>query len=198
MKDAKVIPFWAQDPASLGLTDEALLAACAAGDPGGLAGLYDRHVDALVRFLSRMAHVDEQDVEDFVHDVFVEAYRHAGRFRHRSSVRTWLFAIAANLAKDRARTSRRHRELGEAIRHDSARADRGPEAQAAERQALERLQDGLARLSHDQRVVFVMCDLEEIPGVEAARALGMPSGTLYRLLFEARRALRVAIEGGAG
>jgi len=137
-------------------------------------------------------------VEDFAHDVFVEAFRHAGRFRHRSSVRTWLFAIAANLAKDRARTSRKRRELEETIRNDTARSHRGPEAQAANRQAMERLREGLTRLSHDQRVVFVMCDLEEIPGIEAARALAMPSGTLYRLLFEARRVLRVAIERGTG
>jgi len=55
----------------------------------------------------------------------------------------------------------------------------------------------LDRLPHDLRTVYVLCDLEDLPGVEAARVLGLRDGTLWRRLHEARRALREAIEGGA-
>ncbi|MBK9031936.1 MAG: hypothetical protein IPL61_11520 [Myxococcales bacterium] len=41
-----------------------------------------------------------------------------------------------------------------------------------------------------------MCDLEQLPGVEVARALGIPEGTLWRRLHDARKAIRVAVEGG--
>ena len=41
-----------------------------------------------------------------------------------------------------------------------------------------------------------MCDVEEIPGVEVAEVLGVPEGTLWRRLHQARRALRAALDGG--
>ena len=53
-------------------------------------------------------------------------------------------------------------------------------------------------LPHDLRAAFVLCDLEEMPGVEAARALDVRAGTLWRRLHEARRALRAALfDGGS-
>jgi DNA-directed RNA polymerase specialized sigma24 family protein len=42
----------------------------------------------------------------------------------------------------------------------------------------------------------VMCDLEDIPGREAAAVLAIPEGTLYRRVHEARRALRALVEEG--
>jgi RNA polymerase sigma-70 factor (ECF subfamily) len=43
-------------------------------------------------------------------------------------------------------------------------------------------------------VVYLMCDVEEIPGVEVARTLGLREGTLWRRLHDARRALRASLE----
>ena len=51
------------------------------------------------------------------------------------------------------------------------------------------------QLAPDLREVFVMCDLEEVPGAEAATALGLREGTLWWRLSEARKALRKALEG---
>ena len=59
---------------------------------------------------------------------------------------------------------------------------------------MSRLRDALGELSHDLRAAYVLCDLEDVPGVEAARVLGVRAGTLWRRLHEARRALRDAIE----
>ena len=64
-------------------------------------------------------------------------------------------------------------------------------------QALQRLAAAVEELPHDLRAAYVLCDLEELPGVEAARVLGVRAGTLWRRLHEARRALRDAIEEGA-
>jgi RNA polymerase sigma-70 factor (ECF subfamily) len=60
-----------------------------------------------------------------------------------------------------------------------------------------RLKAAMEGLPHDLREVFVMCDLEEIRGVDAARVLDIREGTLWRRLHEARKALREALEGGA-
>jgi DNA-directed RNA polymerase specialized sigma24 family protein len=56
------------------------------------------------------------------------------------------------------------------------------------------LRAALPTLPHDLRVAFVMCDVEGVPGVEAARAVGVPPGTMWRRLHEARKALAAAIE----
>jgi RNA polymerase sigma-70 factor (ECF subfamily) len=52
----------------------------------------------------------------------------------------------------------------------------------------------LAELPFDLRSAFVLCDLEEMSGADAAAALDVRPGTLGRRLFEARRALRAAVE----
>jgi DNA-directed RNA polymerase specialized sigma24 family protein len=66
---------------------------------------------------------------------------------------------------------------------------------AERRELVQRLSRLVASLPHDLRVVYVMCDLEELPGVEVARALAVPEGTLWRRLHEARRCLRAWLDG---
>jgi RNA polymerase sigma-70 factor (ECF subfamily) len=70
-----------------------------------------------------------------------------------------------------------------------------PHEAAERRELVERLAVALRELPHDLRVAFVLCDLEEVRGTEAARALGVREGTLGRRLHDARRALRLALEG---
>ena len=62
-------------------------------------------------------------------------------------------------------------------------------------QQLDRLASALETLPHDLRTAYVLCDLEEVPGIEAARILDVRPGTLWRRLHDARRALRASIEG---
>lgn len=106
---AKVIVLPVAARAADELSDEALLAACSTGDRVALGTLFDRHVDAMTRFVRRLGHVDEQDVDDLVHDTFLEVIRVAGTFRGGSSVRTWLFGIASNVARGRLRAAVRLR-----------------------------------------------------------------------------------------
>ena len=50
-----------------------------------------------------------------------------------------------------------------------------------------------AALADDLRTIFMMCDLEEIPGAEVARILKLSEGTMWRRLNAARRLLREAL-----
>src|SRR5262245_55323646 len=90
------------------LSDEALLAGGALGDPAALGALFDRHHRAVHRFLSRLVG-SPRDVEDLLQATFIEVRRAGGRFDGRSAVLTWLLGVAANLA--------RHHVRGEARRH---------------------------------------------------------------------------------
>jgi RNA polymerase sigma factor (sigma-70 family) len=183
-------------PTQASLSDEALVAACALGDASALGALFDRHQEALYRFLDRLARRDPSDVDDLVQSTFVEVWRSAAKFRGGAAVRTWLFGIAANLVRHRARSVGRRRAAmaGLAVTPPSAAA--GPEDDAMRRQLVDRLGAALETLSHDLREVFVLCEIEEVPGVDVARALGLREGTVWRRLHDARKALRQALEGG--
>lgn len=191
----KLIPLRRRTGATAEMTDEALVAAGAARDPSALAALYDRHGRDVHRFVVRLRGVDDHVVDDLVQDTFVQAYAAAARFRGGSTVRTWLFAIASNLARLHVRGEVRRRARGQVYleRNDTARAQ--PDAEAERRELLERMTAALGTLPHDQRVAFLMCDVEEARGIDVAKALGVRQGTLYRRLHDARRALRAAVLG---
>src|SRR5262245_47692104 len=84
------------------MSDAGLIAACAAADRTARTLLFERHVDALHRFVSRMRASDADVVDDLVQATFVRAFQAAGRF-HGTSARSWLYGIAANIVREYAR-----------------------------------------------------------------------------------------------
>lgn len=179
------------------ISDEALLAACGVGDTAALGALYDRHHDAVYRLISRLLRGDRAELDDLVQTTFLEAWRSAKRFDGRGAVRSYLLGIAANAVRHHIRGAMRRRTAIGSVPPPPAAGL--PDAAAIRTQQLGRLAAALDELPHDLRAVYVLCELEEVPGVEAARVLGVRAGTLWRRLHEARRALREAIdpEGGA-
>jgi RNA polymerase sigma-70 factor, ECF subfamily len=173
------------------VSDEGLIAACAAEDRAARAALFARHVEGVHRFIARMTAADADAVEDLVQTTFLEAFRCAARFRGGSQVRTWLFAIAANIVRTYARGEMRRKAAMAAAAELPASAANGD---AAERRVLvERLAAAVAELPHDLREVFVLVDVEEWKGLEAAAAIGVPEGTVWRRLHDARARLRTAL-----
>jgi RNA polymerase sigma-70 factor (ECF subfamily) len=183
-------------PPSRELPDEFLLRRAAHGEPDALGVLFDRHHLAVYRFLMRLVGASSPDLDDLVQGTFLEVHRAARRFRGQAAVLTWIMGVAANVARHHVRGEIRRRSLADAVSRAPVVTATLPEAAAAHREAMVRLAEGVASLRHDLRVAFVMCDLEEVPGVEAARALGVPEGTLWRRLHEARRILRRFLAGG--
>ena len=176
------------------LSDEALLAACGIGDAAALGALFDRHHEAVYRLVSRLRRTEPAEIDDLVQQTFLEVWRSAKKFGGHGAVRSWVFGIAANTVRHHIRGAiRRRAALAEVPPPPGAGT---PHDAALRAQQVHRLAAALEELPADLRVVYVMCDLEEVPGVEAARVLGLRPGTLWRRLHEARRALRDAIEGG--
>jgi RNA polymerase sigma-70 factor (ECF subfamily) len=176
------------------MADVALIAACGTGDKVSLGELFQRFHRDVYRFLARLSGCDARDLDDLVQNTFLNAQLSARRFAGRSSVKTWLFGIAANVAKHHFRgEARRQRAMRSLSELPSTAAD-APSSAAETREALARLRKGLDDLPHDLRVAFVMCAIEGIPGVEAAAILGVRQGTVWRRLHEARKALIDAAE----
>jgi len=176
------------------ISDEALLASCGVGDSAALGALFDRHHEAVYRLVSRLLRGEPAETDDLVQTTFLEAWKSAASYSGRGSVKSFLFGIAANTARRHFRTTKRRR---------AAYADwpepppsGAPDEAAVRAQQVARLAAALDELPLDLRAAYVLCDLEDMPGVEAARVLDIRAGTLWRRLHEARRALRDAIDGG--
>ena len=194
--EAKVIRFRKRSPEGETLSDAALLAASGTGDVAALGALYDRHAGALFRFLCRLPHVDEQEAEDLVQEAFLAAQHAARSYRGDCAVRTWLMGIAGNLSKARARSRQRNRNALERARLQvlPTLVSSDAEAELSQRQQMACVAAALAELPHDLQMAYVLCELEGVPGVEAARVLKTREGTLYRRLHDARKRLRAALE----
>jgi RNA polymerase sigma-70 factor (ECF subfamily) len=187
---AKIIPLKRQAEPS----DEALIAAIAEGQSDALEALFDRYHEIIYSFLSRFSW-DEQDVEDMMQSTFLEVQKSSKSFRGRSQVKTWLFGLASNIARNHTRSEVRRRSFLTKLASIPEPSSRRPDDLAERRQTLNRAQEALDAMPHHLREVFVLCDLEDFSGEEAARVVGIPTGTLWRRLHEARKALRAALGG---
>lgn len=191
----KLLPF--RHPGELDdeLSAEALVQKCAAGDRAAVGALFDRFATAVYRFLSRLVGAGHPDLDDLVQTTFLEVMRAAPRFRMQSAVKTWIFAIAVNVTRHHRRSERRRHALCEGLAeaHREPRPVYAIEANAERQLLLQRLSAAVASLPHELRTAFVMCELEELPGLEVARVLGWRPGTLWRRLHEARKILRTAL-----
>lgn len=195
-KQGKLLPLRRVDGVTEEMSDEALIAACAVGERAALGALFDRHADAVYRFVSRAATTSASDADDLVQATFMQVWRSADRFGGKGSARSWILGIAANLIRHHARGEARRRAALDNLAHVPERRSNRPDDEVARRELVGRLGDALAKLPHDLRVAFVMCDLEQVAGVDAARALRVRPGTMWRRLHQARRKLRAALEGG--
>lgn len=177
------------------ISDEALLASCGVGDSAALGALFDRHHEAVYRLISRLLRAEPAETDDLVQTTFLAAWRSARAYSGRGSVRSFLFGIAANTVRHHVRATRRRRDAHADLPVPATGGT--PDDAAIRAQQVSLLAAALERLPHDLRAAYVLCDLEDMPGVEAARVLDVRAGTLWRRLHEARRALREAIDGGA-
>jgi RNA polymerase sigma-70 factor (ECF subfamily) len=187
-------------PSALGdaRTDEELLTSFSRGEGDALGELFDRHHRSIYRFLSRSARVRDADLDDLVQATFVEAARSAPRYDGRASVRTWLFGIAVNVGRHHVRSLVRRRKWmadTEEERPSQVPGRDRPDHAAEHREMLERLSRAVDALPDPLREVFVACEIEDLPGAEVARVLGIREGTLWRRLHDARMAVRTALGG---
>jgi RNA polymerase sigma-70 factor (ECF subfamily) len=189
---AKVLDLRAP-PGDTPWSDEAVAHACVSGDPGAVAELFDRFHARVTRFLSR-AVGDSADVEDLLQATFLEVARGKSRFDARSSVSTWLLGIATNIARHHRRSTARRRTLLAAVastRGDDATSSHGSAVMA--RAALRRVQQVLDALPLEQRLAFVLCEVEGLDAAEAAALLCCNTTAVWKRVSEARKAVRAAL-----
>jgi RNA polymerase sigma-70 factor (ECF subfamily) len=161
------------------------------GDPQAVREAYDAHHAAIRAFARRLV---PDAAEDLVQEVFVTLPSAARRFRRESTLRTFLFSIAVNHARHFARAAARRRRLLRAAEPEPAGAASNPERDAGRRELAEALARALHELPLDQRIAFVLVDVQEKSGPEAAEIVGCPEATIRTRVFHARQKLREALE----
>jgi len=158
-----------------------------------LEHIYEQHADFVFRNLCRLG-VPSADLADAIQEVFLTVHRGLPSFEGRSSVATWLFTICRSVARDRRQRAHRRYEVVDAdlvASEPAVGADLSTVLEQREKLAL--LDRLLASLDEEQRLVFVLFELESMTGSEIAQALGIPPGTVFSRLRLARIAFRAAL-----
>ncbi len=155
--------------------------------------LFEAHGAFVFRIVRRLG-APAKDVEDLTQEVFIVAHRKSDSFDG-ASPRGWLFRIATRVVADyRRRASRRLERLDTTPPEQRTPSSAGQEALVWDGQLREALDDALELLSDDERAIFVLYELEELPMRECATIAACPEQTGYSRLKAARRKMRAALE----
>ncbi len=131
--------------------------------------------------------------QDAVQETFVDVLRGIDAFRGEARLTTWLYRIAVRAAiRVASRASRRAAPLPDEL---AQRTDGPPDA-LARREGAARILAALSRLPAAQRAVLALAALEDLPQIEIAAVLGIPAGTVYSRLHQARERMREVLERG--
>jgi len=193
----KILPLRRIEGATDEMSDDALVVACGMGERAALGALFDRHHDAVRRFVARLSGWADSDLDDLVQQTFVAVCEAARGFDGRAAVRTWLFGVARNVARHHVRAEVRRRRASEAYARDPRTVTADAAGEVLERERAARLGEAVVALPIKLREAFVLVYLEGLAGTEVAALLGIREGALWKRLHEARARLREQLQGGA-
>lgn len=166
-------------------------------EPEQFAALFDRYAGAVHRYAARR--LGPEAAEDLMAETFTTAFQRRHTYDlTRADARPWLFGIATNLvSRHRRAEARRFKALAkvpEPVEHEDPVADRAV-ARAGATGVRRDLAAALAGLSARHRDVVLLVAWADLDYEEAARALGVPVGTVRSRLHRARSRLREALGG---
>ena len=179
-----------------------------AGDAAAFNRLVEERHGDIYALLYRLTE-DPEEARDLTQETFLQAFRHLASFRGDADLRTWLYRIAVNQARNRWRWWKRRRR-DRTVSLDAPVSDEidaplsaglaGDEGHDPERQALARereraLHAALKSLSRPYREVIVLRDIEGLSYEEVAATLDMNVGTVKSRLNRGRTELRRRLEG---
>jgi RNA polymerase sigma-70 factor (ECF subfamily) len=197
MKDANAIAW-----AGVDSSEAALVARCADRDEAACAEVVAAH-ERMVYSLAFHLLGDREEALDLSQEVFLRVFRTISSFRGQSALRTWIFRIVVNQARNRQRWwRRRYRSQQVSLeQHVAVCGDLESEGEVlpdrllASKEAGARILAALDRLPFDQRTALVLREVDGLPYDEIAFSLGIAVGTVKSRLTRARQALRAELLG---
>ena len=200
-EELSVKPLRAITWTEVGSREAALIQRCAAGDEDACSELVNEH-QRMVYQLSLNLLGDHNEALDLSQEVFLRVFRTIHQFRGQSALRTWIYRIVVNQARNRQRWwRRRHRSqqisLEEHIRDhgDPPEVNNGaaPDRMFGQKQLAERIRLALDQLPFDQKTALVLREIDGLSYEEIGFSLGIAVGTVKSRLARAREALRAQL-----
>jgi RNA polymerase sigma-70 factor, ECF subfamily len=181
----------------VGGREAALVQRCAVNDESACTELVAEHQRMVVQLATNLLG-DHEEALDLSQEVFLRVFSTIHRFRGQSSLRTWIYRIAVNQARNRHRFWRR-RHRADQVSLDQHMAVYGdclscreasPDGVLAQKELAAQLSRALDRLPFDQRTAIVLREIDGLSYEEIAYSLGVAVGTVKSRLTRARKALR--------
>ncbi|MGE0446939.1 MAG: sigma-70 family RNA polymerase sigma factor [Vicinamibacterales bacterium] len=182
--------------------EAALIERCTAGDDAACAELVAAH-QRMVYGLAFHLLGDRDEALDLSQEVFLRVFRTLSSFRGQSALRTWIYRIVINQARNRQRWwRRRHRSeqvsLDEHLQQHGELESEGdvlPDRLLASKETAAFIWQALDRLPFDQRTALILREIDGLRYEEIAFSLGVAIGTVKSRLTRARQALRAELLG---
>jgi RNA polymerase sigma-70 factor (ECF subfamily) len=181
-------------------TEAALVQRCAEGDERASEALVSEHQRIVVQLATNLLG-DREEALDLAQEVFLRVFRTIHHFRGQSTLRTWIYRIVVNQARNRHRFwVRRHR--ADQVSLDQHVANHGdtlsgmeptPERVLAQKELATRLRQALNDLPFEQRTAIVLREIDGLSYEEIAFSLNLAVGTVKSRLTRARHALRLSL-----
>lgn len=165
-------------------------------DPRSFELIFDRHFDAVHRFAG--GRIGPQDAADVTAETFARAFDRRQRFLlDRPSALPWLFGIAINVCRERARRTSRGRTATGRLASASELHTEGFETAVLERIDAERLRPdliaALRSLSDDEYALLMLASESDLTYGQMAATLSIPVGTVRSRLSRARARVRLSL-----
>ena len=183
--------------------DETLMLRYQQGDRAAFAQLVRRHQGPLYNFAMRQVRIP-QVAEDVVQEAFVRVVQNAADFKHEARFTTWVYTITRNLCIDhlRKRALRKHPSLderrgeekdGPTLGEQTADPRASVEREATGTELKERIARAVDTLPDEQREVFLMREIANLPFKEIAEITGVPENTVKSRMRYALERLQEAL-----
>ncbi|GAH65331.1 unnamed protein product, partial [marine sediment metagenome] len=178
---------------SADLSDEDLMWLLRRGKMGAFEALARRYEKKLLNFLYRFVSSREQ-AEDLVQQTLLKVYHNRLKFKNRGKFSTWMYTIAANLARDYLRKHRKYQfvSLDEPVGESSNIIDFYREPDEKKLTSLEAkemrqvVKMAIDRLPQPQRMAILLSHFEQMSYEDIARVLNCSKGTVKSRIFRAR------------
>ena len=170
-------------------------------DESALVRLMSKYKELVFRFAYRYLN-NQSDSAEVTEETFFRVYQNAGKFLPKASAKTWIFAIALNIIRDRLRKRRKFsiefsydqvscsEESENPLLERINSGERIPVANLQSRDESETIKRCIERLPEKLRFPFVFCILEEHTYDECAVILKSSRKTVETRIYRARQALK--------
>ena len=164
------------------------------GDPEAFEEVYRRHADMVFGLALRMSG-DREEAADLTQETFLRVHRHLGRFRGRSSLKTWIYRITLNHCRSRLRRRARRRLEGPLEKLEQVPDERhGLEDRALGADLGRRLAAAIGELPLVFREAVVLRDVQGLSYGQIGEILGVRIGTVRSRIARGRERLRGLLE----